>query len=307
MHLIKLEELKVYKNLNVKEIRDIFIGDTAIQDKNDVSKTYNMPYLSHKKLNDLAALFGIDSIENLNENRNDKFKIIFRKIVNNNQEEELIEYLFKKSRLLENYKDQISLMGPEDINIDLDISIDCIVDEINIYLYFSNSKAIKTKGSIKIIELSESFEVKNDINQHVNHTYIHNLQERISRSMEDKDYDSVVVKCRTMIEEINIHILDYAKISHVNVKGNIGQLNALVRDYLNMKPSNDFDKRINNLLNGLNKINDSISNLRNINSDAHGIGKNRIEIKAREAKLIVNATIMYCDYILDVFEDKKKR
>lgn len=73
-----------------------------------------------------------------------------------------------------------------------------------------------------------------------------------------------------------------------------------------MNQKNSYDKRVNALLGGLEKIVDSIAGLRNINSDAHGAGQNRIEIKKREAVLMINSTITYCEYILAVHLSHKK-
>ena len=73
---------------------------------------------------------------------------------------------------------------------------------------------------------------------------------------------------------------------------------------LGMKQCSKWDKRINDMVSGLNKIIDSVGDMRNSNSDAHGVGSERIEIKDREAKLVANATVALCEYFLDVFNSK---
>ncbi|WP_248559291.1 abortive infection family protein [Mammaliicoccus sciuri] len=45
----------------------------------------------------------------------------------------------------------------------------------------------------------------------------------------------------------------------------------MVKTELKMKNNRDYDKRINELLSGLNKINDAIGKMRNENSDSHGV------------------------------------
>lgn len=47
--------------------------------------------------------------------------------------------------------------------------------------------------------------------------------------------------------------------------------------------------------------------MRNENSDSHGVGSKRIQVNRREARLIMNSAITLCDYVLDVFEDKKSK
>ena len=66
----------------------------------------------------------------------------------------------------------------------------------------------------------------------------------------------------------------------------------------------ETDVRINNLLSGLNKIVDSISQMRNRGSDAHGLGNRRINIKDYHARLFVNSARIVADFILAVVENK---
>jgi hypothetical protein len=60
------------------------------------------------------------------------------------------------------------------------------------------------------------------------------------------------------------------------------------------------DKRINTLLSGLEKIVSSISEMRNKNSDAHGVGATRITIDEHHARLFVNTAMTMADFILSV-------
>ena len=57
---------------------------------------------------------------------------------------------------------------------------------------------------------------------------------------------------------------------------------------------------INTLLSGLEKIISSISEMRNKDSDAHGVGAKRISIDEHHARLFVNAAIAMADFILSV-------
>lgn len=50
----------------------------------------------------------------------------------------------------------------------------------------------------------------------------------------------------------------------------------------------------------------AISSMRNMNSDAHGAGSGRINIKKREALLAAHSSMMLAEYWLSVFEKKEK-
>lgn len=65
-----------------------------------------------------------------------------------------------------------------------------------------------------------------------------------------------------------------------------------------MTQSSTYDTRVNDLLSGLEKIVNSIASMRNMNSDAHGAGSGRINIKEKEARLVMNSAISYCEYML---------
>ena len=73
---------------------------------------------------------------------------------------------------------------------------------------------------------------------------------------------------------------------------------------LGMNQSSDFDKRVNGMLSGLEKIIQAIAEMRNTNSDAHGVGSKRIEIRKHEAQLVVNSAITLCEYVLSVYHTK---
>lgn len=55
---------------------------------------------------------------------------------------------------------------------------------------------------------------------------------------------------------------------------------------------------------GLHKIVNSISSMRNISSDAHGVGASIISVSERETLLVANSAIMLSEYWLGVFEKK---
>ena len=65
-----------------------------------------------------------------------------------------------------------------------------------------------------------------------------------------------------------------------------------------MFQKSEFDKRVNGLLGGLEKIVQNIGDMRNTNSDAHGVGSTRISIREKEARLIMNSAITFCEYLL---------
>ncbi len=83
-------------------------------------------------------------------------------------------------------------------------------------------------------------------------------------------------------------------------KGDIGKMYNQVKTLLNMRQDKSYDGRVNMLLSGLERIVESIGAMRNTNSDAHGVGSSRIQVKEREARLAMNSAIIFCEYLLSI-------
>ena len=134
--------------------------------------------------------------------------------------------------------------------------------------------------------------------------YIQELPSRIKDDLENKDYDSVITKSRTLLEEVLIYIIEKLTFERYHSNGDLVKIYQDATDLLNMRQKQDWDKRVNELLGGLHKIVSAISSMRNINSDAHGAGSGRININKREALLAANTSMILAEYWLSVFENK---
>ena len=87
-------------------------------------------------------------------------------------------------------------------------------------------------------------------------------------------------------------------------KGDITKLYNQVKQLYGMHENKDVDERINELLSGINKIVDSISRMRNISGDAHGLGSRRIGLSEHHAKLVLNSACCLADFMLSVCDNK---
>ena len=88
--------------------------------------------------------------------------------------------------------------------------------------------------------------------------------------------------------------------------GDIGKLYGQVKALYNMHAHKDLDRRINTLLSGLEKIISAIAEMRNKESDAHGVGSKRIGIADYHTRLFVNAAIAMADFILSVYQNAER-
>ncbi len=134
--------------------------------------------------------------------------------------------------------------------------------------------------------------------------YIRELPERIKEDIDNIDYDSVITKSRTLLEEVLIIIIEKMTFERYKSNGDLVKIYQDATELMNMRQKGDWDKRVNELLGGLHKLVSAISSMRNMNSDAHGAGSGRINIKKREALLVAHSSMMLAEYWLSVFEKK---
>ena len=292
-----------------KEIVELFLGDKEINMYIDeVYVRYSMPNLTHSDINSLAPTFGINNIDTVNTyNRTDKMSWLIKQCYDLNKENKLLEYFLDKKRYISNNREDFYVYEPDELEEKINKEIIAYLNYINTFLYYCDKKLISISNKYKVIEIVEDVQVINDIDSHISLEYVRKFPFRLKDNLDSGNYDTVITQSRTLIEEVYIHILEYSDEDYKSAKGNLKRLNSMVKDYLNMKTDKEYDKRINQLLSGLNKINDAIGDMRNENSDSHGVGSKRIQVNRREARLIMNSAITLCDYVLDVFEDKKSK
>ena len=74
----------------------------------------------------------------------------------------------------------------------------------------------------------------------------------------------------------------------------------MLKDEYKRHENKNADKRINRLLSGLENIVSAVSEMRNKNSDSHGVGERRLTIDKHHARLAVNSATTMADFILSV-------
>ena len=172
--------------------------------------------------------------------------------------------------------------------------LNCIdnYDEEKFHPLYEKCKAI-------IERESGSIEIKTPAIVCVNREYIKDISARAIRDVENVEYDSAITKSRTLLEEVFCFVIE-KKQKEPSQKGDIKKLYKQVKELYNMHSDAGMDKRINELLSGLEKIIDAIAEMRNKNSDAHGVGQKRINISEHHARLFVNSAMTMADFILSV-------
>ena len=262
-----------------------------------------MPYLSGSTLCEISTLFGYEQQYTWNGSNPSRWEILDDIIVTcieNNTMQKLFTYLFNKSK----FQRQLNNVPTSKINECYDYICNVIIAEINKILFFGDKELIRLNGQFHIRNIGQELQIDTPAIKIIDRDYIRNLYERTNKDIEEGAFDSAVTKCRTLLEEVFCYAVEQAG-EKPSDSGDIQKLNNQVKDTYNMHNNKDMDKRINTLLSGLNKIISAIAEMRNENSDSHGVGSRRIAIEEHHARLILNSASTLADFFLAVVERKQ--
>lgn len=135
----------------------------------------------------------------------------------------------------------------------------------------------------------------------IDRSYILDLSQRAIKDIEEGHGDSAITKARTLLEEVFCYVIE-KKGETPSDSGDIGKLYNQVKALYGMQQSKDYDKRVNGVLSGLEKILSAIAEMRNTASDSHGVGLKRIRLSDYHARLFVNSSATMAEFILAVAE-----
>ena len=262
-----------------------------------------MPYLSGSTLCEISTLFGYEQQYTWNGSNPSRWEILDDIIVTcieNNTMQKLFTYLFNKSK----FQRQLNNVPTSKINECYDYICNVIIAEINKILFFGDKELIRLNGQFHIRNIGQELQIDTPAIKIIDRDYIRNLYERTDKDIEEGAFDSAVTKCRTLLEEVFCYAVEQAG-EKPSDSGDIQKLYNQVKDSYNMHNNKDMDKRINTLLSGLNKIISAIAEMRNENSDSHGVGSRRIAIEEHHARLILNSASTLADFFLAVVERKQ--
>lgn len=258
-------------------------------------KEYGMPYYSATMLEKLCREFGVT--DTLGGSRWNYVETLMKYAIENQRCDELFRVLFDETRFT-NLQDIEDL---DDVDKVYKQIIFAAIKQINHFIRLSRNKLVYIDGHFMIVENGKVPVIDTPKLNVRSIPYVQGLRERCKADFQSGNYDSVITKSRTMIEEILVQILEENSLDEIT-KGDVIKLYNQVKSINNMQQTSDKDKRVNSLLSGLERIVQSIAEMRNANSDAHGVGSKRITIRECEARLVMNSAITFCEYIISIHD-----
>lgn len=297
-----------YELLRQRQIIQIFIGDGEFNKVtlNSGEQFYpSMPYLSGQNLCDLCTMFGLPMTYvwtgGSNLSRWEYLDKLFEHSIDNGTCSQLLNHLFAKER----FKRKISDYPLKSIDSIYSSIIEEVIEKINRFLYFSGNELIKIGSDYIIKSINSKVNIQLAEIKTINSHYIKDISDRAILDIEQGHFDSAITKSRTLLEEVFCYVIE-KKGEIPSTTGNISQLYKQVKELYNMHTNKDVDVRINMLLSGLEKIISAISEMRNKDSDSHGVGSKRMAIKEHHATLLINSSMVMANFILAIEKNNER-
>lgn len=295
-----------YKLLLTKDIIAILDGDEEIggtfKFSDATSITLKMPYLSGPKLCEISTKFGLPVHYSRNGGNLSRWEYLYDLmeycIVNNNVSN-LLSYLFDKKQ----FSSMLLGHNVKDVENAYHAVLTLAMNRINGLLYFGGHELVAVGEQYIIRRIGENVSVVAPKIKTVTRDYIRDISKRAMLDIEENHFDSAITKSRTLLEEVFLYVVEQKNTSTVH-NGKIKDQYKLVKNLYNMHVDANMDKRIKELLSGLEKIISSITEMRNAEGDAHGVGARRIGVADYHARLFVNAATTVADFILSVANNK---
>lgn len=291
------ESENLFRLLMDKQIYAILDGDTQFgsYEFSDDGTTIPiaMPYMKGWEICQLSEHLGLPI--DFTASRWYYLEVLFEHCIETDRCSELLAHLFAKQQ----FSKMLYGHGVNAIEDAYKVIVDTVIEKINGILYFSNSELIRIGNQFIAIMKGNKVEMQAPKIKNVDREYIKNTASRATEAINRGDFDSAVLKSRTLLEEVFFYVIEL-KNEKPSEGGDIKKLYMRVKDLYRMHGDAGTDKRINELLSGLEKIVSSVSEMRNKYSDAHGIGKNRIRIEEHHACLLVNTAVTMADFILSM-------
>lgn len=283
-----------------RKIIDVLIGDVKLYGE------FSLPYMSGPELCQVSTTFGLARTYTwgnrgvANKSRWEYMQDLMKHLNPQGRIPDLLSYLMQQDR----FKNLIGVGDIQKVDETYKGVIKSAIDAINAQLVIARVELRLVNKTFVLTRAGEEVVIETPKVKNITSQYIRELLDRIKDDLDNKDYDSVITKSRTLLEEVLIFIIEKMTFERYKSSGDLVKMYQDATELLNMRQKSDWDKRVNELLGGLHKIVNAISSMRNMNSDAHGAGSGRINIKKREALLAAHSSMMLAEYWLSVFEKR---
>ncbi len=183
-----------------------------------------------------------------------------------------------------------------------DILAERIAGEINNLIRFDNFQLIKRGEFFKVTQKSESIIQPESISRIDQEFLLENIEKCQSKII-NKDYNGAITNARTMCEIVMIYIIENIEKVEVKNDGNVINLWSRTKKALKIDlQKNQAPEFVIQVLSGLSSTINGLSGISNNAGDRHA---NKFKTKRHHAKLAVNASITFCEFLIDIINTRE--
>ncbi len=291
------DKLNDFNLLTRRPIIDILIGDASLDDEDT-----KMPRQSGPMLVGLLNKYGSPTEYGPGgKSRWMYMEDLLKHCIANGTVQDLMAEFFS----IGHFANELSGMSADQVRNEHNRIATLAIERINGELLFGKKKLVVTGKSFAIRGADAKVTIAAPAIKRIDREYVRDIAKRASNDVENGDYDSALTKSRTLLEESFCYVIELAG-ENPEAKGDIGKLFKQVRNLYSMHTGPEVDGRINEIVSGLIKAVSGIGDLRNAQSDAHGVGAKRMAISDYHAQLAVNASATVSEFVLQVAANKHR-
>lgn len=245
------------------------------------------PYLTGPKLVAFYNECGFDDI--YGEGFPSRWRYSTDKIVESNGTPRL-------KNILEEFVDPRRVGGDEQL-------ADKIVTEINQLIKYDGFALIKKGETYKIADIQGNF-IEPEAVVTIGHEFVSEQIEKCQQKIATDDFNGAITNARTLCEAVLIHIVETIEKTEIKNDGNVINLWTRAKKALKLDLKKDeIPDFVFQVLSGLETTINGLAGLSNNAGDRHA---NKFNTKRHHAKLAVNSTMTFCDFLIDVLNERKK-
>jgi len=298
----------LFELLRSKDIIAILDGDTVFEEhqmEDGRMLKLALPYLSGPDICGLSNLFGYPmkyAADGISMSRWQYFDELLDSCIKDNRCSELLHYIFSKRQ----FSKRLVGLDKEEGERIYSETIEKALIQINSLLRFGNNELAIVVNSFVVRPIGTRLPLETPKIKEIDREYIISISNRAMQDVEQGNYDSAITKSRTLLEETFCYVIE-KKRSRPTTTGEIGVLYKQVKDLYTMHGDPSAARCVNMLLSGLEKIVSATAEMRNKDSDAHGVGSNRVELDEHHARLFVNTSMSMAEFILSIANNENPK
>ncbi|PWH81883.1 abortive infection family protein [Brumimicrobium oceani] len=174
--------------------------------------------------------------------------------------------------------------------------LDAIIKPINDYLRYEGFE-LKKVGEFYKVHDSKGIVVEPETVKGLNHEFIQEQITKCHTKIDQGDFNGAITNARSLAEAVMIEIIEQHEGKEIKNDGKLDNLYKQVKKILNLTiDPHVLPPTVIQILSGLDSITSGLSGLSNNSGDRHA---NKFKTLKHHARLAVNATMTFVDFLLD--------